>query len=115
LHSASQSPTEPPTARPTAPFLIFQADPDYVEGGRTVELPYLGKGEEDIVVFVYDAETENELNSDQSSRGTLEIREATCEPEARVSLRIEGDLGSELGHDRDGAEITGDVDVVGAG
>jgi hypothetical protein len=55
-------------------------------------------GPPDVTVFALDPRRHNELSgSMEEATGQVTVREATCDPEPRLSVRIDGRLASEIG------------------
>jgi hypothetical protein len=64
-----------------------------------------------VVMFVLDADTENELATDvENTAGTVEVAEWGCEQGDAVRLVFDGTLGSEFG-DAPSVTIGGEVDA----
>jgi hypothetical protein len=55
-------------------------------------------GPSDLTLFALDARRTNELSgSVEGARGAVTIREATCDPEPRLSVTLDARLASEIG------------------
>ena len=55
-------------------------------------------GPSDVTVVVLDPRRENELNGSlEESHGQITIREATCDPEPRMTVLVDATLASEIG------------------
>ncbi len=55
-------------------------------------------GPSDVTVFALDSRRHNELSgSQEEATGQITVREATCDPEPRLSVQVEGKLVSEIG------------------
>ncbi len=79
----------------------------------TYELPLderdYDAGPSDLTLFALDSRRRNELSgSVEEASGKVTVREATCDPEPRLSITIDARLASEIGlrptagHGRDG-------------
>jgi hypothetical protein len=64
----------------------------------TYVLPTSAAGQSHVSMFIFDVETGNETNSDQSSSsGTITLHSFSCGPPASIDATIDAVLASELG------------------
>ena len=69
-------------------------------------------GPSDLTVFALDSRRHNELSgSQEEASGTITIRESTCDPEPRLTIRIDARLASEIG--LPGLHVTGGMASTG--
>jgi hypothetical protein len=88
-----------PGREPTEPLFLLEAFPRDVAGGDTITLPhsYEYNDPSGAVLFVYDAETGNELSSSaEGASGTIVFERASCDPSPSVDVTIDATLGSEF-------------------
>jgi hypothetical protein len=83
------------------PYLDFEASVDEVAGGRTFELPSpdVETGKQPMILFFATDEggpRANELSSQESSTGTVEVTGASCGPVPSLDLVVDAKLGSEV-------------------
>jgi hypothetical protein len=95
---------------PAESRLIFYAPVAALAEGTTIDLAKQDfEDATDVVFFVLDRRTDNEVNSDtEDSTGRITVRSAGCEPDPHLDMTIDATLGSEYG-DGDKVSVQGTI------
>jgi len=98
-------------------FFTFEGILRDLSPGTTVTLPHDYQTDEPsgALLFVVDAETENEASSrEEASSGSFVVEHASCAPVAELEVRIDATLGSEFS-DLGPLQVKGTLAVVAEG